>query len=106
MLYGSRETGYNEHHNQLINTPTLYLGVPRFKSWSVDWLSLTKLFCDFTQFLQANYGIVPQIRAQSLPSTYFPIHCSLTILAFNVLLRASLNRSYSQTNLTGYFPQQ
>jgi hypothetical protein len=35
---------------------------------------VTADFCGSPQFLQANAGIVPGIKSQPLPSTYFAIH--------------------------------
>jgi hypothetical protein len=33
----------------------------------------TEAFCDFSQFPQANSGIVPEMKPRTLPSTTFPI---------------------------------
>jgi hypothetical protein len=41
---------------------------------------LTEVFRGFRQFLQANFGIVHQIWPRPLPSTYFPVRCSLVTL--------------------------
>jgi hypothetical protein len=60
---------------------------------------LTLLFRDFGGFsrsLQTNARILPQIRSQTLPSTYFPIHYSLIILSLDIIISYSL--SYWQHN--------
>jgi hypothetical protein len=44
-------------HGQVVHTFALNFGGPLFKSQPVDWLS--RLYCEFPQFLQVNASIVP-----------------------------------------------
>jgi hypothetical protein len=64
---------------------------------------MTEVSHDFPQSLQANAGIVPQIRPLPLPFMSFPIHYPLTILSFDAvwseMLTASLNKPHTLTYL-------
>jgi hypothetical protein len=57
---------------------------------------LTEVFSGFPQSLQANAGIVPDIRPPPLPSKSFPIHHSLITISFDAIIffaeKASLNK--------------
>jgi hypothetical protein len=46
---------------------------------------LTEIFCSFTQSLQGNYRMVPQIRQQLFLYTLFPIHYSLITALFKTI---------------------
>lgn len=67
-----------EYHDWVSSTPASYLGSPRFTSWPRDWLSW-QVFHGDPLSLQANVGLVPQIRLLPLPSTSFSIHYLLII---------------------------
>jgi hypothetical protein len=57
---------------------------------------LPDMFRGLPRSLQENNGKVPQTRRQRLPSTFFPIHCSLitkrSSSEYSELLTASLNK--------------
>lgn len=56
---------------------------------------LTQGFCGFTQSLQANSGIIPQIMPRPLPSTSFTKYYLLIILSLY-----SLNYSIAKESIT------
>jgi hypothetical protein len=70
-----------KHCSQVGRSPALYWGSPGFKPKPRNRVAL---FCGF-HVLQANAGIVHQIKSQPLPSICFPNHYSLTILPLNAL---------------------
>jgi hypothetical protein len=51
-----------------------------------DQLWWLRFFMGFPQSLQANSGIVPQIKWQQIPSMYFPIHYSQILLFVEQLI--------------------
>jgi hypothetical protein len=51
---------------------------------------LTEVYRGFPQSLQANAGMVPQVRPWPLSSISFPIHCSLIILPLNTVYPESI----------------
>jgi hypothetical protein len=55
--------------------------------------SVTEVFRDFLQFIQANTGVVSSNRPRPLYSMPFPIRLSFIILPYTKLLIASLNNS-------------
>jgi len=52
-----------------------------FRIWEVPGsdFGYPELFSGFTQSLQANVGIIPQIKPRPLSSTSFPMHLSLIL---------------------------
>jgi hypothetical protein len=64
-----------------------------------------KVSCNFIQSLQATGGVILLISTQKPPSTVFPIHYSLIILAFGTVepevQLPSLNKHQYHTNKAG-----
>jgi hypothetical protein len=46
---------------------------------------LTEGYCGIPKALQKNTALVCQVRPWPIPSTAFPIHCSLVVLSFSAI---------------------
>jgi hypothetical protein len=58
------------------------------RTWEVlGWnLGLAEVWCGFPYYPQTNAGVIPQMRAWSLPSTSFSAHCSLITIRNHLML--------------------
>jgi hypothetical protein len=75
--YNKQHTGT---HGWVGNIPPSYSKGSRFKFWLGDQLSLLRVFQVFSQFLQANVGIVPRLLPfKTFPIRYWPIILSLML---------------------------
>jgi hypothetical protein len=71
---------FTERRRQICRTPASCPGCTGLESRSGD---LVNVFREFSQFLQENVGIAPQIVARSLPSICFPIRSLMLVVQFN-----------------------
>lgn len=62
--------GRNRYHAKVGVTFVSYLGSCRF----IPKLELQTVFCGFSESLQCDARVVPQIRPWSLPSTFCLVH--------------------------------
>jgi hypothetical protein len=68
-----------------------FINSPRFECRPRDRLSRLRFFRVFPQSFQANAGIVPFVRQQPLPFTFFLIHHSCIVLSLNAMYSELLN---------------
>jgi hypothetical protein len=92
-----------ERLGRVVNTPS-YSEVPGFKSRSGHRLSLLRFFVFFSESLQVNVRIIPQIKPWELPFTPFPINRYVVwvIEKVSLIFYKLINNTFSVLKLYEY----